>query len=87
MAEEYISIRQAAVRMGVHRSTAYNRAACGNLPGLVRIVGRLMVHGATLDEWLEVERRCRVPVEDLVSLPPGLYPMKRRRSGRSPSRA
>jgi excisionase family DNA binding protein len=47
-----LSVRQAAQRLGVSETTAYEWARRNELPGLVRLGGRLYVRAVVLDRFI-----------------------------------
>ena len=50
-----LSVRQAACRLGIGETTAYEWARRNELPGLVRLGGRLYVRAAVLERFLAGE--------------------------------
>lgn len=47
-----LTIEAAAKQLGISRSLAYNLAARGEFPGLIRLGGRIVVSRAALDRFL-----------------------------------
>jgi len=50
-----LSVRQAAHRLGIGETTAYEWARRNELPGLVKLGGRLYVRAAVLDRFIAGE--------------------------------
>jgi excisionase family DNA binding protein len=50
-----LRMSEVAERLGVSRSTAYELAASGRLPGVMRVSQSLRVNARRLDEWIEAE--------------------------------
>ncbi len=48
-----LTVREAAQRLRVSRSKAYQMAATRELPGVVRVRGSVRVHAERLTAWIE----------------------------------
>ena len=59
-----LSVREAAHRLGVGETTAYEWARRNELPGLVRLGGRLYVRAAVLDRFINGEDVLTVTADD-----------------------
>ena len=58
-----LSVREAARRLGISETTAYEWARRGDVPGLVRLGGRLYVRAAVLERFIAGEDGLAVPGE------------------------
>jgi excisionase family DNA binding protein len=61
MAQERVLLRvsEAAERLGISRTKAYELAARNELPGVMRVGGSIRVNVRRLDEWIEAESTTR----------------------------
>ena len=55
-----LTVPEAAQYLGIRNTKAYEMAARGEMPGLVRIGRLVKVHKPTLDRWLENQAAGRV---------------------------
>lgn len=58
-----LSVRSAARRLGVGETTAYEWARRGDLPGLVKLGGRLYVRAAVLERFIAGDDALTVTAE------------------------
>ena len=64
-----ISVAQAGRALGIKTTTAYEWARRGDLPGLVRLGGRMYVRAAVLERFIAGEDAGAVPIDGPFAAP------------------
>jgi len=63
-----LSVREAAGRLGIGETTGYEWARRNELPGLVKLGGRLYVRAAVLDRFIAGADALTVPADELPAV-------------------